>query len=171
MSKKIEWKFMRLYHDFFEILLPCMIYKGNETEKEDFIDALWKDGKELVHVLFYNLCRENGISCPDKTFAVRSFKKGGINIIQISILLYDTNISDILRVYLLFTECDGKRIWRKYFVIRQFENSKIFIMYVTPQIEQLLGEEVKECNNDISYEYWRIVNIYTRLVIRDMEGD
>lgn len=170
MSKNIRWMYTRLYYEFFEILLPHMIYEGDEEEKESFMSTLWNDGKELIYALFHKLCQENNMLYSIKDFEIKAFKKGGVSVVQIMMPQQcDTNVSTLLRAYFLFSEHKREMDYIKCFTIRQFESGQVFIAYITPEIKCLLGEEITKHCGDMEYEIWRVMNTYMMLVAQDMK--
>ncbi len=159
-----------LRYELFETLIPAMLYKRTEKERDEFFRFLKQDGKIFIHDMYQTLCEDDGLPYPygKPDFEVEIFERGGVNILQILLPSYNPNISDILRVYLLFTKSDDSRDTRRYFVIKRFKNGKIFILYANPKCEKLLGEELTEHNEDMEYEYWGLVRSYLQIIVWDM---
>lgn len=113
------------------------------------------------------ICEEDGLPYPyEKTdFEVEIFERGGVNILQILIPPCNPNINDILRAYLLFSKHENSRDTRRYFVIKRFKNGNIFILYVNPESEKLLGEELTEHAGDKEYEYWKLICDYAATIL------
>ena len=159
-----------LRYELFETLIPAMLYKGTEKERDEFFGFLKQDGKTFIHDMYQTLCEDDGLPYPydNSDFEVRIFERGGVNILQILLLSYNPNISDILRAYFIFTKRDNSRDTRRYFLIKRFKSGKIFILYANPECEMMLGEELTEHIEDMEYEYWRLVRSYAETMLLDM---
>ena len=159
-----------LRYELFETLLPEMLYKGTEKEKDKFGELLKQNGKTFIHDVYQTLCEDDGLPYPyeNSDFEVGIFERGGVNILQILLPPYNPNINDILRAYLLFTKSDDSKDTRRYFVIKRFKDGKIFILYANPECEKLLGEELTEHIGDMEYEYWRLVRSFGETILLDM---
>ena len=159
-----------LRYELFETLIPAMLYKGTEQEQDEFFGFLKQDGKVFIHDMYQTLCEDDGLPYPydNSDFGVRIFERGGVNILQILLPSYNPNISDILRAYFIFTKRDNSRDTRRYFLIKQFKNGKIFILYANPECEMMLGEELTEHIEDMEYEYWRLVRSYAKTMLWEM---
>ena len=161
-----------LRFELFETLIPAMLYKGTEKEKNEFFGFLKQDGKAFIHAMYQTLCEEDNLPYPHEKaeFEVEVIERRGVNILQILLPPYNPNISDILRAYLLFAKCGDSTDTRRYFVIKRFKNGKIFILYANPEWEQLLGEELTEHTGDMEYEYWKLVRTYAKAILLDMKN-
>ncbi len=159
-----------LRYELFETLIPVMLYQGTEKERDEFFGFLKQDGKTFVHDMFQSICEDDGLPYPyeNSDFQVEVFERGGVNIIQILLPAFNANINSALRAYLLFTKGGDDREKRRYFLIKRFKNGNVFIMYVNPESEQLLGEELTEHADDMEYEYWKLVCDYVKVIIQDM---
>lgn len=159
-----------LRYELFETLIPAMLYKGTEKERDEFFWFLKQDGKTFIHDMYQTLCEDDGLPYPyeNPDFEVRIFERGGVNILQILLPSYNPNIGDILRAYFIFTKSDDSRDTRRYFLIKRFKNGKIFILYANPECEKLLGEELTEHTGDMEYEYWRLVRSYAETILWEM---
>jgi hypothetical protein len=159
-----------LRYELFETLIPAMLYKGTEKERDEFFGFLKQDGKTIIHDMYQTLCEDDGLPYPyeNPDFEVRIFERGGVNIMQIILPSYNPNINDILRAYFLFAKSDDGRDIRRYFLIKRFKNGSIFILNVNPKFEKLLGEELTEHAGDMEYEYWRLVHNYAKIILCDM---
>ncbi len=162
-----------LRYELFETLIPAMLYKGTEKERDEFFGFLKQDRKTFIHDMYQTLCEDDSLPYPyeNSDFEVRIFERGGVNILQILLPSYNQNISDILRAYFLFAKSDDSRDTRRYFLIKRFKNGKIFILYANPECEKLLGEELTEHTGDMEYEYWRLVRSYVKTILWDMRGN
>lgn len=159
-----------LRYELFETLIPAILYKGTEKERDEFFWFLKQDGKTFIHDMYQTLCEDDGLPYPyeNPDFEVRIFERGGVNILQILLPSYNPNIGDILRAYFIFTKSDDSRDTRQYFLIKRFKNGKIFILYANPECEKLLGEELTEHTGDMEYEYWRLVRSYAETILWEM---
>lgn len=162
-----------LRYELFEMLIPKMLYKGTEKEKDEFFGFFTQYGKTFVQDMYQTICEDDGLPYPYKNpdFEVETFERGGVNLMQIILPSYNPNISDILRAYFLFAKSDDGRDLRRYFLIKRFKNGSIFILNVNPKFEKLLGEELTEHAGDMEYEYWRLVRNYAKIILRDMRGN
>ena len=101
-----------LRYELFETLIPAMLYKGTEKERDEFFGFLKQDGKTFIHDMYQTLCEDDGLPYPyeNSDFEVRIFERGGVNILQILLPSYNPNISDILRAYFIFKIFVQKKI-------------------------------------------------------------
>lgn len=104
-------------------------------------------------------------------FEVNVFERGGINFLQILFPSYNPNINDILRTYLLFSKLADGSYMIRYFVIKRFRSGNVFNIYVTPEEENLLGEELTDHVGDMEYEYWKLARDYSKIVLQDIMLD
>ena len=162
-----------LRQELFEELIPKMLYKGTEEESSRFFQQLFQENKRLVRDMFQTLCEDDGVAYPyhNKDFETEILERGGIHMLQILLPPGDPGISDVLRAYLMYTKKKDGSLIIKYFVIRRFEDGAVFILHITPEMEELLGEELTEHIGDMEYEYWRLVRDFARMMIRDMRSE
>lgn len=162
-----------LRYELFEVLLPQMLYKGTEIQKEEFFNTLLSEGKDFIREMYNALCEDDKLPYPYKKedFEVETLERGGVNLLKISLPPYNPAINDILRAYLLFMRKKNDKICIKYFVIKRFANGNIFNLYVTPKGEIRLGEELTEHIGDMEYEYWKLVSDYSKIIILDMQEE
>ena len=45
-----------LRYELFETLIPAMLYKGTEKERDEFFGFLKQDGKTFIHDMYQTLC-------------------------------------------------------------------------------------------------------------------
>lgn len=156
--------------ELFEKLIPSMLYKGTEEQKEEFFQSLIHDGKNVIHSLYDIICEEDKLPYPyeKEDFEVNVFERGGINFLQILFPSYNPNINDILRTYLLFSKLADGSYMIRYFVIKRFRSGNVFNIYVTPEEENLLGEELTDHVGDMEYEYWKLARDYVKVVLQDI---
>ncbi len=74
-----------LRYELLETLIPAMLYKGTEKERDEFFGFLKQDGKTFIHDMYQTLCEDEGLPYPyeNSDFEVRIFERGGVNILQI----------------------------------------------------------------------------------------
>lgn len=94
-----------LRYELFETLIPAMLYKGTEKERNEFFMFLKQDGKFFIHDMYQTLCEDDGLPYPygKPDFEVRIFERGGVNILQI-LLRHITQISTIYCGYIFFLQ-------------------------------------------------------------------
>lgn len=161
-----------LHDELFEQLLPAMIYQESKDGNNDFIKTLQHDGQGLIHALSVQLCQEENLSSlfQKNDFSVQGLKKGGINIIQIDCPVIDSSTSNIESAFLLFTEDADNITSPKYFIIKRLQDERIFIIHITPEGKALTAEDLTDHAGDKEYQYWRLANVYFRIVVNEMKG-
>lgn len=163
-------KYDLLRYEFFEYLLPGLVYGGMQQEQLSLLKALEEIGSEFIHSLFDELCKEDGEEYPytEKDFKVNLLERGGIHYIQIFLPGYNSKINDVLRAYILYTndrETNEIVEWR-YFLIKRFWNGgKIHIWYIAPDDEKYLGDELTDKADEMEYEYWRLARNYMMVLL------
>lgn len=159
-----------LRYEFFEILLPEMLYKGTKKEKDEFFELLKQDGKNVICYLYQKIYEDDGLVFPyeKSDFAVELFERGGVNVLQVLIPPYNSDINGILRVYFLFTENENIGFTRRYFIVKRFENGQIFNLYVNTEMEIFLGGNLTDHFGNMEYEYWQLVWDYSKMLILEL---
>lgn len=56
-------------------------------------------------------------------------------------------------------------------MIKRFRSGNVFNIYVTPEEENLLGEELTDHVGDMEYEYWKLARDYSKIVLQDIMLD
>lgn len=155
----------------FEHLLPQMLYTGEG--KDDLFNSLRYDGQNLILYLVDELYQEDNQNCPYSTgdFKVEILNRGGIGMMRIDLPQGSEDVCGILRAYILFVGNDDIIAHKKYFIIKRFPNGKVFIIHINLQIEGLLGEELTDNAGDIEYEYWKLAQNYTTIILPDLMND
>ena len=163
-------KYDCLRYELFETLLPEMLYRGTEKEKDEFFSSLKQDGKTLIHDMYKIMCEDDGMPYPygKIEFGVEAFERGGVNILQILLPPYNPNISDILRAYILYMERGDGRGTKRYFVVKRFKDGNVSILYVNAEMEVLLGEDLTGHIGDMEYEYHKLVSDYAKILILEL---
>ena len=97
-------KYDLLRCEFFEYLLPGLVYGGTQEEQLQLLQSLEDDGSGLIHYLFDKLCKEDGVEYPytDNDFKVNMIERGGIHYIQICLPGYNPEINDVRRAYIVY---------------------------------------------------------------------
>lgn len=162
-----------LRYELFEMLIPSMLYEGTDEQKEEFFQLLIHDGKNVIQNIYDTMCEDDKLPYPynKEDFEVNTLERGGIRILQILLPPYNQDISDILRAYLLFTRIQNGSYIKRYFVIKRFEDGRVFNLCITPEMEKLLGEELTGHVGDMEYEYWKLARDYSRLIFRDSQSE
>lgn len=155
-----------LRYELFEVFFPEMLYRGTDSEKDEFFFFLKEDGKTLIYGMYKIICEEDGIPNPyeKKDFDVRAFERGGVNILQILLPPNDPDIDGIMRAYLLFTKRGDRRRTKRYFVIKRLKDGRSFILYINKKLEVLLGEDLTGHMGDMEYEYYKLVSDYANIL-------
>ena len=167
-------KYDLLRCEFFEYLLPGLVYGGTQEEQIQLIETLEADGSGLIHDLFDKLCKEDGVEYPytGNDFKVNVIERGGIHYIQICLPGYNSEINDVLRAYILYTHerKSGKQVHWKYFLVKRFWNGGIInILYVDHQGERWLEDKVLQDTKDMEYEYQNLAKEYLRMLILEVQ--
>lgn len=163
-------KYDCLRYELFEVLLPKMLHTGTEEEKQNILQALLTYGGAFVHDMFAQMCEEDGVPYPysNADYKVNVFERGGIHYIQVLLPKIETAVNNILRAYVLYIKKDGNISKCKYFLIKEFaENGKIHIIHANSGKRGLIGEELTGHKEDLDYEYWKLANDYSKLLIKD----
>ena len=163
-------KYDCLRHELFETLIPEMLYRGTQKEKDEFFKFMKQDGKALLRDMYGIMCEDDGVPYPDGKieFGVEVFNRGGVNILQILLSPYNPNISDILRAYILYMKRGDGRGTKRYFVIKRFKDGTVFNLYVSAEMIVLRGEELTEHIGDMEYEYHKLVCDYAKILVLEL---
>lgn len=156
-----------LRYELFEMLMPKMLYDGQERERDVVFRELCGEGQKVVFDLFAIMCREDGEKCPytAEDFRVNVTNEGGIGMVEIILPPFDPEISDILKAFLMFSWGKGVETGM-YFLIKRFKGGGIFLMYADREGEVLKVEEIPmERVGDTRYEHWRLVRNYAAIAV------
>ena len=140
-------KYDMLKYELFECLLPDMLYTGSMKEKVSFIEELERDEENLIRHLLEKMCEEDGVpyAFEEDAFQIQKIEQGGIHFIEIEIPESSPQINYVLRAYILYATGrikENKIHWR-YFLVKRFcADGKVHILYVSPDRELLLGDEL-----------------------------
>ena len=116
MARKIG-KYDILKYEFFEVVLPDMLYKGTKMEQYEVILNLIADGTGYIRELFRTCCKQDGVKYPYKKINdihVSMLSSCEVYLFQIDLPEYNRNINDIARVYIVFNERDGEILFKTF---------------------------------------------------------
>lgn len=167
-------KYDCLRYELFEILLPKMLHTGTEEEKSGVLQALLIHGGTFVYDMFAQMCEQDDVPClyNNSDFQVHTFERGGIHFVQILLPEIDTSVNNILRAYILYSKKDNQISRYKYFLIKEFmDNGKTHIIHANSEKRGLLGEDLTDHKGDMDYEYWKLANDYSKLLIKDFRKE
>lgn len=152
--------------EVFEKLFPQMLYDGGDEACTRFFNSVCEDGQELAYFIYKSLCSNDKVECPYKSedFKTECLSRGNINMVKIQLPEHNPDISDILRVYVVYSGKTDDPSARLYFIVRRFVEGQVVVMYVSRQLETLRIEEITDHAGDMEYEYWRIAVSYTKIV-------
>lgn len=158
--------------EFFEVLIPRMLYKGTVEQQEDFFRFLIEKKKAMVQDLYKVFCKSNDLTCPygDSDFETELFERGGIRFLQIQVPEHPGS-GMILRAYLLFMKGEDGSCIKKYFLIRRLDNGSIFILHITPELKGILGKELTDCGEDMEAEYLELARDFVAYWIQDQRTE
>ena len=166
-------KYDLLRCEFFEYLLPGLVYGGTQEEQIQLIETLEADGSGLIHYLFDKLCKEDGVEYPytGNDFKVNVIERGGIHYIQICLPGYNPEINDVRRAYIVYLNdrrTNEMVVWRYFLIKRFWEGGKTAILYIAPDDEKLLGADLTDKENDLEYEYWKLAKNYMSVIAKNI---
>ena len=166
-------KYDLLKYELFECLLPGMLYTGSMKERESFIEELEKEEENLIRHLLKKMCEEDGVpyAFADDAFPIHLFEQGGIHLIEIELPESNSQINQVLRAYIVYVNertQENKMHWR-YFLIKKFcGTGKIHILYVSPDNEMLLGNELTSRADDRKYEHKCLIRTFVSVMIEEL---
>lgn len=146
-----------LKSELFECLLPAMVYRGEAVVRELVLDNLESEYQDSVYKLFERLCEEDGINCPytEEAFKIDRVEEGGLQFIIMSLPESHHKVNQILRAYIVYAwerKNPEKRQVRFFYIKRFCNNDEIYVMYVSPTGEIMLGDEVTNYMGDVVAE-------------------
>ena len=166
-------KYDVLKYELFEQLLPEMFYTMKEEERDLFIEELENTSGNEIYDLFKRLCKEDKVNCSyeEKDFAINRFERGGVRFIEMCVPESTAQINQVLRVYILIA-CERKNEEKKhmrYFLVKKFfENGMVHIMYITPDNELMLGDELTNHMDDKEYEYCSVARNFIMVLLNKL---
>ena len=127
-------KYDMMKYEFFECLMPDMLYTGNWEERVSFIEELEKGEENLIRHLMRKMCEEDGVpyAFEEDAFPIHLFEQGGIHLIEIELPESNSQINYVLRAYIVYVNertPENNMHWR-YFLVKKFcTDGKIHILY------------------------------------------
>lgn len=166
-------KYDLIKYEIFEELFPELLYKINQEEREKIIEELEISSENKIYELFNRLCEEEKIDCPyDKNdFTIHRFEEGGIQFIEISVPEPSHQINHILRAYIMVVRERGneEKKHMRYFVIKRFfKDESVHVMYVTPDKEVMLGDELTDHMDDKAYEHRAVARNFIVVLLNEI---
>lgn len=162
--------------EMFEHLFPGLFYHGTKKDQLITIDEMTKTGKQLLEYLFRKMCDEDGKTYPypDDYFDVETFERGGMSFIQIHAPLRNPSVSEIYRVYIVYTRNRSTQelvYWRYFFVKKFWDTQLSFPFYIDPEMNILIGDEVPDNQNDFDHEIWQISHTYLHVIASEFADE
>lgn len=156
----------RLRWELFEKLMPQMLYCGDDDERNKIFESLREDAQGLTYYIYQSVCGIDKEECRYKAedFQAEVLSRGNIGMIKIRLPEHNPDVSDILRVYVVYSEKADELSSRLYFIVKRFVEGQVVIMYINSQLEALSVEEITDHAGNMEYEYWRIAVNYARII-------
>ena len=173
MDSKINY-YDTMRMEFFQFLLPRMIYQEAGEERDQFYNLLLTDGDNLLKIMLNDICEQDNQDYPyaEDDFKFETLERGGVSLLEIGLPPSNPNVNDLLRCYVLFMKRDNNISMVKYFAIMRFVKEKaIFILHINENGERFLGDELTGHPDDKEYEYWRLVADYAITVNTDIKKE
>ena len=166
----MEWTpEIQFRYELFEVLLPSLLFTGDEEDQESALHELKSGGNDLIYDCFAELCDMDQVTCPYEKddFQVNYFNRGGVDFVQILLPEMEPkdDINDLLRVYLLSANNQGEQI-DKYFIVKTFaDTGQTFIIYKDKPMDLgTLGFELTDKLGDMEHEYWLLARQFVSLL-------
>lgn len=162
-----------LRSNFFERLIPHMLYHGSEKERYHFFQQLRDNGKNFIYYLFNMVYADELPSYPyeKENFILDIVNRGKVSIIQLILPVYNPNADDILKMYLVFDKNNNDLAGIRYFVTKRFSNGQNFIIYISPQLKELPLEELNSSGSNMEYEYQALLKNYYIILEKERKSD
>ena len=166
-------KYDVLKYELFECLMPDMIYTGSMNERVSFIEELERDEENLIRHLLKKMCEEDGVlyAFEEDAFEIQKFEQGGIHFIEVEIPQSNAQINSVLRAYILYANervIESRMHWRYFLVKRFYTDERIHILYVSPDKEILLGDELTLHAGDKKYEHRCLAKTFLSVMVEEM---
>lgn len=166
-------KYDVLKYELFEQLLPEMLYTMAEEEREILIEELENTSENEIFDLFSRLCKADKVNCPyeEKDFSINRFEKGGVRFIEMRVPESSAQINQVLRAYILIAhERKNEEIKHmRYFMVKKFfQNGMVHVMYITPDNEVMLGDELTNHMDDKQYEYRTVARNFIMVLLNEL---
>ncbi len=159
--------------EFFQTLLPMLIYKGTDEEKKIFFESLCNDGNSLLHELLGEIFADDGIEYEynSHNYDVECLEVGGLHVVKINLPPINKKINDVKRVYLVSARVrdTGELAEHRFFSIKyDAETGKSYIQFSAPNREIYLGDELTEKEDDLNYELWRLARNFIAVMSKNV---
>lgn len=151
--------------EFFEKLLPQMLYTGIGGKGDEAFNCLKEDGQRFIYEMLSCLCKDDKKACPYqvKDFEINFISRDTVNMMRIALPPYNPGISDIVRSYILYSEDFGNTSEKLYFIVKSFETGEVILLYVPPQGNPVEMAEFTEHFGDPEFEYDTLEAAYARI--------
>lgn len=151
--------------ELFESLLPQMLYTGEEDKRDAVFRYLKNEGQSFVFSLFLDLCREDMNPCPysKKEFKSKNISRGTVEMIQVELPPYNPDISDILRVYVLYPKISDDISDKLYFIIKRFKTNEVTILYAPAEGNPMEVADLTGHQGDMEFEYKALEAAYAKI--------
>lgn len=151
--------------EFFEKLLPQMLYTGTGGKGDEVFNCLKEDGQRFIYEMLSCLCKDDKKACPYqvKDFEINFISRDTVNMIRIALPPYNPRISDIVRSYILYSEGFSSISEKFYFIVKSFETGEVIILYVPPKGNPVEMAELTDHFGDLEFEYDTLEAAYTRI--------
>ena len=155
------------------MLLPKLIYKGSEEEKNKFLDTLCNDGNDLLHELLREISSDDGVEYEyaAHNYNVECLIVGGLHVIKMDLPSINKNINDVKRAYLVSAQIKETGILteHRFFSVKyDSETGKSYIQFSAPNGEIYIGDELTDKEDDIGYELWRLARNYVAVLSKNV---
>lgn len=161
----------KLKIELFERVLPAFVYEQIKKDNS-FFDMLQENRVRFAHDMYRAFCESEKVDYPYQTedFYVEEIKIGAVTALQINMPEVNMHINDIFRAYIVCAPVEENRISCKYFIIKRFRDTgDCFIIYIDEHGKEYLGEDLTEHITDKKYEQWRILCVFTKLTLDDLQ--
>lgn len=151
--------------ELFEKLLPQMLYTGQEDKRDAVFRYLKNEGQSFVFSMFLDLCREDMRPCPysEKEFKSKNISRGTVEMIQVELPPYNSGISDILRVYVLYPKTSSHISDKLYFIIKRFMTGEAIVLYAPAAGDPVEVADLSGHLDDMEFEYKALEASYARI--------
>lgn len=162
-----------LRSEFFEKLIPKMVYHGNKKERHRFFQQLRDNGRNFIYYLFNMVYADELPSYPyeKENFILNIINRDNVSMIQLLLPAYNPNADDIFKIYLVFDKNNNDIADIRYFVAKRFSSGQSFIIYISPQLKELPLEELNSSGGNMEYEYQALVKNYYIILENERKSD
>lgn len=166
-------KYDMLKYELFEQLIPDMLYTGPDEIQQLFLQELENEEENHVYELFCKLCDEDEVPCPygEHSFSIERFEEGGVQFIEITVPPSSYQINHVLRAYVLIAhERKNPEVKHlRYFIVKKFlEKGMVHVMYISPEGESLLGDELTSHIENRKYEHHAVARNFFMVLLNEL---